>query len=85
MEPPLSALLGAGFVTPASLHYVRNHGAVPKLEWDSHRFSVSGMVERPMTLSVPELLELLPSYTIPVTLVCAGMSSPLLGRCLSEA
>ena len=65
-----------GFITPASLHYVRNHGAVPRLEWDSHRFSVSGMVDRPATFSVAELIELLPSYTIPVTLVCAGAHRP---------
>ena len=28
-EPPLPALKAAGFITPPSLHYVRNHGAVP--------------------------------------------------------
>ena len=71
-EPPLSMLMDKGFITPVSLHYVRNHGAVPKLDWDSHRFSVSGAVERPASFSLPELLQLLPSYTIPVTLVCAG-------------
>ena len=30
------------------------------------------MVETPAEFSVPELINLLPSYTIPVTLVCAG-------------
>lgn len=30
------------------------------------------MVERPAEFTVPELINLLPSYTIPVTLVCAG-------------
>lgn len=65
-------LMEKGFITPVSLHYVRNHGAVPKLDWDSHRVHVSGMVDQPMTFSVPELISLLPSYTIPVTLVCAG-------------
>ena len=33
---------------------------------------VSGMVERPAEFTVPELINALPSYTIPVTLVCAG-------------
>lgn len=33
---------------------------------------ISGMVERPQEFTVPELINLLPSYTIPVTLVCAG-------------
>lgn len=30
------------------------------------------MVERPAEFTVPELISLLPSYTIPITLVCAG-------------
>ena len=30
------------------------------------------MVERPAEFTVPELINALPSYTIPVTLVCAG-------------
>jgi len=33
---------------------------------------VTGMVESPAEFTVPELINLLPSYTIPVTLVCAG-------------
>ncbi len=69
-------LMSKGFITPSALHYVRNHGAVPKLDWDTHRISVGGMVDRPATFSIPELLELLPSYTIPVTLVCAGVATP---------
>ena len=69
-------LMSKGFITPSALHYVRNHGAVPKLDWDTHRISVGGMVDRPATFSIPELLELLPSYTIPVTLVCAGVAAP---------
>lgn len=75
-EPPLPVLMSKGFITPSALHYVRNHGAVPKLDWDTHRISVGGMVDRPATFSIPELLELLPSYTIPVTLVCAGAAPP---------
>ncbi|OEL14524.1 Nitrate reductase [NADH] 1 [Dichanthelium oligosanthes] len=29
-EPPLARLMRHGFITPAPLHYVRNHGAVPR-------------------------------------------------------
>lgn len=39
-EPPLSMLMDKGFITPVSLHYVRNHGAVPKLDWDTHKVKV---------------------------------------------
>ena len=68
-------LMSKGFITPTALHYVRNHGAVPQLDWDAHRVSVGGMVERPASFSIPELLALLPSYTIPITLVCAGAAA----------
>ena len=33
-------LMEKGFITPVSLHYVRNHGAVPKLDWDTHKVKV---------------------------------------------
>ncbi|CAN0009347.1 unnamed protein product, partial [Phaeothamnion confervicola] len=72
VEPPVTRLLDHGFITPASLHYVRNHGAVPRLDWTSHRVRVSGRVGRPLELSMDQLLRTFESVTIPVTLVCAG-------------
>src|SRR5947209_10516227 len=39
-EAPLPLLMKEGFVTPTPLHYVRNHGAVPKLDWNTHRLVV---------------------------------------------
>ncbi|CAG8716143.1 19776_t:CDS:1, partial [Racocetra fulgida] len=41
-ESPLSLLMDQGFITPVPLHYVRNHGPVPKLHWDTHRLVVDG-------------------------------------------
>ena len=70
-EPPLDQLTESGFITPVSLHYVRNHGAVPKLEWKSHRIEIKGLVDRPMSLTMDDILKF-PSTTIPVTLACAG-------------
>jgi nitrate reductase (NAD(P)H) len=46
-EPPAGMLVEAGLITPAPLHYVRNHGPVPRLHWDTHRISVCGMVHSP--------------------------------------
>jgi hypothetical protein len=43
-EPPAGMLVEAGLITPAPLHYVRNHGPVPRLHWDTHLVSVCGMV-----------------------------------------
>ena len=34
-EAPLKQLFAKGFITPTALHYVRNHGAAPKLSWVS--------------------------------------------------
>ncbi|CAG8704319.1 391_t:CDS:2, partial [Dentiscutata heterogama] len=55
-EAPLSLLMEQGFITPNPLHYVRNHGPVPKLQWDTHRLTING----------------LPYKEFPVTLCCAG-------------
>ena len=71
VEPPLPDLMAQGFITPASLHYVRNHGAVPKREWATHTLAVDGLVASPTTFSMDDLLAL-PAREIPVTLVCAG-------------
>lgn len=70
-EPPMPKLMDSGFITPVSLHFVRNHGAVPKLNWNTHRIDITGLVDRPMSFTMDELL-LLPNVTIPVTLSCSG-------------
>lgn len=67
----MSALMASGFITPPSIHYVRNHGAAPKITWSEHRLDIGGLVNKPCSLSMDELVAL-PSVTLPVTLVCAG-------------
>ncbi|KAL8642327.1 MAG: hypothetical protein Q9228_000979 [Teloschistes exilis] len=75
VEAPLSALFNEGFLTSPELFYVRNHGAVPEVkdadipDWE---FSVEGLVEKPMTLSLHQLIGQYEQITCPVTLVCAG-------------
>ncbi|KAF7543267.1 hypothetical protein G7Z17_g10884 [Cylindrodendrum hubeiense] len=75
VEAPLSELYDEGFLTSEDLHYVRNHGGVPKcadedkLDWE---FTVEGMVEKPITMSVRDLISDYEQATYPVTLVCAG-------------
>ena len=70
-EPPLTQCYEHGFYLPASLHFVRNHGACPKLNWEDHKIKIHGLVSKPMEITMDQLL-LLPSVKIPVTLVCAG-------------
>ncbi|KAF9538421.1 hypothetical protein EC957_006768 [Mortierella hygrophila] len=60
-----------GFLTPTSIHYVRNHGAVPPLQWETHTLEISGLVEHPMTLNMDDIAAL-PSIKLPVTLACSG-------------
>jgi len=68
-EPPVPAMMKAGLITPSSIHFVRNHGPVPRIHWNSHRVVVCGMVEQPQSFSMEELAAL-PSVEIPVTVVC---------------
>ncbi|GAP86138.1 putative nitrate reductase [Rosellinia necatrix] len=75
VEAPLSDLYDEGFITTKDLHYVRNHGAVPNVEgveimdWD---FTVEGMVDKPIHMSLAKLIREYEQVTYPVTLVCAG-------------
>ncbi|CAJ0840863.1 5393_t:CDS:2 [Entrophospora sp. SA101] len=70
-EPPVPLLLEQGFITPNDLHYVRNHGPVPKLDWKTHRLIIDGLVSKQLTLSMDDIVKL-PYREFPVTLVCAG-------------
>lgn len=71
-EPPISMLLDQGFLTPISLHYVRNHGKVPRIKWEEHTLTIKGLVAKTITFTMDELVQVLPTTTLPVTLVCAG-------------
>jgi len=72
VEPPMSELRKTRFITPSSLHYVRNHGACPRLTWEDHTIVVGGNVQHKMELTMDELVASAPHREIPVTLVCAG-------------
>jgi len=70
-EPPLDVSEMCGFITPTALHYVRNHGAVPKLDWDSHRLSIGGLVANKLTMSMDELVQR-ESIKFSMMMVCSG-------------
>uniref|UniRef100_J3LHH7 Nitrate reductase n=1 Tax=Oryza brachyantha TaxID=4533 RepID=J3LHH7_ORYBR len=71
-EPPLPRLMSHGFITPAPLHYVRNHGPVPKADWSTWTLEVTGLVKRPARLTMEQLVTGFEAVELPVTLVCAG-------------
>jgi sulfite oxidase len=60
------------FFTPQQRFFIRNHGTIPTIEGSSFRLFVTGMVERPLELSLDELRENFPITAVPATLQCAG-------------
>src|SRR6201997_3822676 len=75
-ETSIPALMG-GVAMPNLRFYVRNHFQVPKLEPSSWRLKVVGLVERPLSLSLRDLVKM-PSQAQFVTLECAGNGRSLL-------
>jgi len=70
-ETPLN-LLRRDFVTPRDLFYVRNHGSLPAVDPATYRLTVSGLVERPLELSLEQLKGEFPRVEMVATLYCAG-------------
>ncbi|KAL0264936.1 hypothetical protein SLS55_000890 [Diplodia seriata] len=68
-EPSLSHLFDPGLITPNELHYVRNHGPVPRLSWEHHKLVIQG---GKLTLSMDELKNSFSTINIPVMLASAG-------------
>jgi len=70
-EPP-GAVLGESDLTGADTFYVRNHGPIPDIQPDSWRLRVSGLVDRPLELSLAALRERFATYDVVAVLECAG-------------
>jgi DMSO/TMAO reductase YedYZ molybdopterin-dependent catalytic subunit len=69
-ETSIPALIGS-VVMPSPRFYVRNHFQIPKLDQSSWRLRVGGLVERPLSFGLRELMKM-PSQSCFVTLECAG-------------
>ncbi|WP_197502467.1 molybdopterin-dependent oxidoreductase [Mycobacterium scrofulaceum] len=69
-ETSLPALIG-GAVTPSAHFYVRNHFPTPVLDPQLYQLAVTGLVERPLCLSLGDLYNL-PRQSLLATLECAG-------------
>jgi sulfane dehydrogenase subunit SoxC len=72
---PLDETLG--IITPSDLHYVVQRGGRPNIDPQKHRLLISGLVERPVLLTMEEL-QRLPSTSRILFLECSGNSR--LGR-----
>ena len=64
-----------GIVTPNGLHYIRDHGGTPAIDPDRHRLLVHGMVDRPLSFGMDDLMRF-PSISRLHFLECSG-NTPL--------
>lgn len=61
------------FITPAEHFFTRSHGTIPRIDAAAWRLEVGGLVDRPMSCSLEELLRAFPRREVTATLVCAGL------------
>ena len=60
-----------GIVTPNGLHHVRSHAGTPAIDPDRHRLLVHGMVERPLSFAMDDLMRF-PSVSRLHFIECSG-------------
>ncbi|KAK3293119.1 uncharacterized protein B0H64DRAFT_206199 [Chaetomium fimeti] len=72
-EPSITRLFEGGLITPNELHFIRNHGAVPRLLWEFHRLDVTHN-NKTLSLSMDELKTRYASsvINIPIVMACTG-------------
>ncbi|KAB8336849.1 hypothetical protein FH972_021157 [Carpinus fangiana] len=68
-EARLTPLFDAGLITPNELHYVRNHGAVPRILWEFHELDIEN---GKLVLSMDDLKHNFDAINIAVALACDG-------------
>ena len=65
-----------GIITPAPVHFVQQHSSeFPEIDADTHRLTIHGMVDRPLSFSMDDLKRL-PSVSRVHFVECHGNSSP---------
>lgn len=60
-----------GTITPSDLHFERHHAGIPAIDPADHKLLVHGMVERPLTFRLPDLLRF-PATSRIAFLECSG-------------
>lgn len=66
-----------GIITPNGLHFERHHAGVPAIDPDRHRLAIHGLVERPLVLTMDDLVRM-PAVSRLHFLECSG-NTPWLG------
>ncbi len=77
VETPLPLLAAA--LTPVELMFMRNHQALPAVDPAAWRLSIEGLVERPLSVSLAELLAM-PQRSVTAVLECSGNGRTAFGR-----
>lgn len=62
-----------GIITPSALHFERHHNGVPAIESDRHRLVIHGLVDKPLMLSMSDLMRF-PSTSRTLFIECSGNS-----------
>lgn len=70
-ETPAVTLRSA-FITPQAEFYIRNHGAVPKIEAGGYRLKIGGRVATELELTLDELHTRFPERRVVAVMQCAG-------------
>ena len=70
-EPP-AAVLAAGEITDVDSFFTRNHGPFPDISPDQWRLTVDGLAEKPLTLTLDQLMGGFDAVSVVATLACAG-------------
>ena len=69
---PTTAALNHHPLTPLDTFYSRNHGPIQRLDPQTWRLELDGLVDRPCTLPLAELRQRFTHHTVVATLQCAG-------------
>jgi sulfite oxidase len=60
-------------VTPVERFFTRSHAPAPDIDPTTWRLEIDGLVDRPRSLSLEELVDAFPRREVVATLVCAGL------------
>src|SRR5215213_4816871 len=61
------------FITPVDRFFTRSHAEVPRIDPQSWRLEIAGLVEQPRSYSLAELMSAFTRRHVAATLVCAGL------------
>lgn len=72
-EPPKRLVTGTE-ITPNSLHFVRNHGGIPRIDKEDYSFLLDGLVANPKSFTLDDLMDesKFPRMEKTITIQCSG-------------